>query len=83
MGMIPQLEDIYPEGSNLTIMNTYYNYPMFQDGKKKLDDFITLVYKDNTTGKKGYKIIEKPEYTYYKLKNKEDEVNYIRLFFES
>lgn len=82
MGMISQLEDIYPEGSNLTIMNTYYNYPMFQDGKKKMDDFIALVYKDNNTGKKGYKIIERPEYTYYKLKNKEDEVNYNRLFIE-
>lgn len=82
MGMIPELEAIYPEGSDLTIMNTYYNYPMYNDGKKVLDDFISIVYKDNKTDKKGYKIIYKPNYTYYKLKNKEDEVNYNRLFIE-
>ena len=66
--MIPELESIYPEGSDLTIMNTYYNFPVYQEGKGKLcDDFICLVYKNNKTGKKEHKIIMKPEYTYYKL----------------
>ena len=39
MGMIPQLEDRYPEGSNLTIMNTYYNYPMFHTTPNYPEDF--------------------------------------------
>lgn len=81
--MIPELEAVYPEGSDLTIMNTYYNFPVYQEGKGKLcDDFICLVYKNNKTGKKEHKIIMKPEYTYYKLKNSNDHVDYSRLFIE-
>jgi DNA polymerase elongation subunit (family B) len=82
MGMIPELEELYPEGSDITIMNTYYNFPLYSNGKKQLDDFIAIVYKDNVTDNKNYKIIYKPDYTYYKLKNKEDEVDYNRLFIE-
>ena len=63
--MIPELLDRYPEGSDLTIMNTYYNYPVYIDGKKACDDFLCLVYKNNVTGNKDYKIIYKPNYTYY------------------
>lgn len=77
--MIPQLLDEFPEGSDLTIMNTYYNYPVYEDGKKICDDFIVLVYKDNTTGNKGYKIINKPDYTYYIAKDK-NKLNYSKLF---
>lgn len=81
--MIPELESIYPEGSDLTIMNTYYNFPVYQEGKGKLcDDFICLVYKNNETGKKEHKIIMKPDYTYYKLKDPKDHVDYSRLFIE-
>ena len=80
--MIPELEQYYPVGSDLTIMNTYYNYPTFKDGKKIADDFIVLVYKDNKSGEKNYKIIEKPTYTYYLLKDKKDHVDYNRLFIE-
>ena len=29
MGMIPELEELYPEGSDITIMNTYYNFPLY------------------------------------------------------
>ena len=82
MGMLPELEKQYPEGSDLTIMNTFYQYPKFEDGKKVEDDYIALVYKDNVTGKKKYKIIKKPEYTFYTLKNKADRVNYNRMFIE-
>ena len=61
--MIPQLLEKYPLGSNITIMNTFYQHPVWSDGKKLSDDFIVLVYKDNDTMKKHYMIISKPEYT--------------------
>lgn len=79
--MLTELESRYPIGSNLTIMNTYYNYPMFDEGKKVLDDFLVIVYKNNDTGKSEYKIIPRPEYTYYKIKPGY-EADYSRLFIE-
>lgn len=81
--MIPELLNVYPEGSDLTIFNTFYQFPIFGDNREKIyDDFIVLVYKDNNTDEKKFKIISKPDYTYYKLKNKEDSVDYSRLFIE-
>lgn len=81
--MIPELLKDYPEGSDLTIFNTFYQYPIFKEsGGKLCDDFMVLVYKNNNTGKKEFKIIMKPDYTYYKLKNKNDSVDYSRLFIE-
>ena len=80
--MIPELLNEFPEGSDLTIMNTYYNFPVYQEDKGKVcDDFICLVYKDNRTGQKGYKIITQPEYTYYKAKEGLN-LDYNRLFIE-
>ena len=69
MGMLPEIEARYPEGSDITIMNTYYQYPLYNEGKKINDDFIAIVYKNNETKKKEYKIIMKPNYSYYKLKD--------------
>lgn len=80
--MIPELLDVYPEGSDLTIFNTFYQFPIFEDGNKICDDFIVLVYKNNETKNKEFKIIMKPNYTYYRLKNKSDSVDYNRLFIE-
>ena len=80
--MIPELLEQYPEGSDLTIMNTFYQFPIFEEGKKICDDFIVLVYKDNKTKEKGYRIISKPEYTYYKVKDEKDRLDYSRLFIE-
>lgn len=80
--MIPELLEKYPEGSDITIMNTYYNYPVYKEGGGKIcDDFLVLVYKDNKTKKKDFNIIMKPKYTYYKLKEK-DNIDYNRLFIE-
>ena len=78
--MIPELLTEYPEGSDITIMNTYYSYPKFEDGKKVEDDHMFLVYKDNKTGKKGYRIIDKPTYTFYKIKEGEEVPFYNELF---
>ena len=82
MGMIPQIEEIYPEKSDITIMNTFYQYPVFNEGKKVCDDFIDIVYKDNSTGKKSHKIIWKPDYIYYLLNDDEEVPDYNKLFIE-
>lgn len=82
MGMLPELEIQYPEGSDITIMNTYYSYPKFEDGKKVEDDYIIIVYKDNKTGVKKYKIINNPTYTYYKIKEGTSYPPYSQMFIE-
>lgn len=79
--MIPELLPEYPEGSDITIMNTNYQFPVYQDGKKVSDDMMFLIYKDNNTGKKGYKIIKQPTYTYYKAKPNIN-LDYNKLFIE-
>ncbi len=79
MGMIPELEKQYPMGSDLTIMNTYYSYPIYDNGKK-FPDYMFLVFKDNNTGEKKYKIITEPSYTYYKIKEGFDVPRYNQLF---
>ena len=82
MGMIEELESFYPEGSDITIMNTYYNYPVYSDNKKVTDDFIALVFKDNVTDQKKFQIIKKPNYIFYKLKDGEVPTDYNKLFIE-
>ena len=79
--MLKELEDLFPEGSDITIMNTYYNFPVYGENGKICDDFIALIYKDNTTKEKGFKLISKPEYTYYKAKNNVP-LDHNRLFIE-
>ena len=82
MGMLAALEKEYPENSNLTIMNTFYQYPVYKDNTKICDDFIVLTYKDNNTQEKKYKIIEKPDYIFYKIKDPKDVPDYNKLFIE-
>lgn len=54
----------YKPGSNLTVMNVYYQYPK-KINNKWIDDLATIVYKDNDTGEKHYQEIPAPLYTYY------------------
>lgn len=61
--------DQYKPGSDLTIMNAYYQYGLKLSETERMDDFIAIVYKDNQTGKKGHEIIWKPDYTFYKAKD--------------
>ena len=83
MGLIPELEaEGYPEGSDITILNTYYSYPKYEDGHKVEDDHMILVYRDNNTNENKYKIINKPNYTFYQLKEGEKIPNYNQLFVE-
>ena len=58
----------YPKGSDLTIMNTMYRYPCKQDDGKYSNGSMTIIYRDNETGKKGFEYIDNPSYTYYMLK---------------
>lgn len=55
----------YPDGSDLTILNTAYHYPQKQDDGKYTNDNLMIVFRDNTTGKKDHTVIENPEYEFY------------------
>lgn len=81
--MIKELEKLYPEGSDITIMNTFYQYAIRdKETKQKIcDDFIYITYKDNLTGKKNLIRIDKPTYIYYMSKPNET-LDYSRLFIE-
>lgn len=65
MGLLEQ----YKDGTDLTIMNVFYQYPTKDCDGYKVEDFIAVVYKDNTTGKKHHEIIKSPSYTFYKTKD--------------
>lgn len=80
--MLPQLEEKYPEGSNLTILNTFYQRPVWEDGKMVSDDFIILNFINTDTMTKDYIIIKNPDYVYYILKDKYATPDYNRLFIE-
>ena len=83
MGLITQMERKHPEGSNLTILNTYYSYATKDENNKKIcDDFIIIVYKDLDTGKKDYEIIYKPDYMFYVLNEDVPEPSYNMMFIE-
>ena len=55
----------YPSGSDITIVNTAYHYPMKQDNGKYSKDNLMIVFRDNTTGKKDHVFIENPDYEFY------------------
>lgn len=59
----------YPEGSDLTILNTLYRKPTKDDNTKKWSKGdITVIYKDNVSGRKGHSYIQNPDYHYYMTK---------------
>ena len=55
----------YPDGSDITIVNTSYRYPKKQDDGKYSKDNLMIVFRDNVTGKKDHTIIERPEYEFF------------------
>lgn len=59
----------YKEGSDITILECFYQYPQRQENGKYGDDTLIIVYRDNMTGQKKHEIINKPEYTFYKTKD--------------
>ena len=59
-----------PDGSDITLLDTFYRYPKRQEDGKYSEDYMCLLYKDNITGKKYHEIIEQPTYDYYIAKDK-------------
>lgn len=60
----------YPLNSDITVMNTIYEFPHKdpETGKTE-DDYMLIIYKDNKTGQKHHQFIYKPEFDFYKLKS--------------
>lgn len=70
----------FPDGSDLTLMNTIYEKPKKDENTGKWSkDNITLIFKDNVSGKKSMSYIEDPDYVYYKIKPNID-ASYTRLY---
>ena len=71
----------YPEGSDITILDCFYTYPKQDEEGKYSDDLMTILYKDNITGRKGHQIIRKPDYEYYITKD-DIQIDHPLLFIE-
>ena len=86
MGLLKEIEKKFPEGSNLTILNTFYHKPEYDFSGKypKMveDDYISIIYKDLDTDKKYMDTIKNPSYIYYKLNDDQPEPTYNKLFIE-
>ena len=65
--MIPELHEYL--GADITIMNTYYQYAKWEDGKKIHDDFIIIVYKDNESDNNKNIEIETDKNSYNNMDN--------------
>jgi DNA polymerase elongation subunit (family B) len=72
----------YKDGSDLTIMNAMYHYGRKDDSGKFKKDNMTIVFKDNVTGKKDCRTIYEPTYTYYKAKD-DVQIDHNLFFIES
>lgn len=64
-GIIPG----YPNGSDLTILDCFYTYAHKDDDGKYNSDYITILYRDNTTGKKQHVVLHEPDYEFYRAKD--------------
>jgi len=58
----------YPEGSDITILDTAYIRSRKLDDGKYSKDYLSMTFKDNKDGSKHNHIIYQPKYTYYILK---------------
>ena len=59
----------YPVGSDITVMNVYYQrMEKDEETNKWKDDSITIIFKDNKTGEKKVAYYTEPMYTWYLLK---------------
>jgi hypothetical protein len=56
----------YQEGSDITILNTAYQYPKRKEnGKGYEDDILQILYRNNKTGEKRIEEIHNPDYEFY------------------
>ena len=62
----------YPEGSDLSILNAYYQYASKNPDTGKYEkDYMVISYKDNITQQKKHEIIYEPTYLFYQA-NEDD-----------
>ena len=69
--------DGYPEGSDLTVLNTIYLKPRKEEietgngmiTERWTKDFMIIVYRDNKTKQTKHTVIQEPTYTYWLYKN--------------
>ena len=59
----------YPEGSDITLVNTIYQRPTKDENGNRIPDKLTIVFRDNVTGEKKIETIKEPEYEYYVAKD--------------
>lgn len=55
----------YPKGSDITVIDVRYAFPEKKDNDKWTKGSLTIVAKDNVTGKKFIETIDNPDYEYY------------------
>ena len=76
----------YPEGSNITLINTSYvpRVRMEDDEGKPYytNDYISILFRDNNTGEKHTYTIFEPLYTFYQLKDEYQEPDHNLFFIE-
>ena len=59
----------YQNGSDITILNNWYQYPKLDNNSGKYDDgSMTVVFRDNTTGKKFQQYTKNPKCRFYVAK---------------
>ena len=73
----------YQEGSDITFMNSIYNYPKKNADGKWSKDNLTIIYKDNNTGEKGHVTIESPDHEFYVINEDKVDPNYQPFFINS
>lgn len=62
----------YPKGSDITILNTSYTRKKKgNENEEPEDDYLFILFKNNTTGEKDYCVKYRPSYTYYMTKDKQ------------
>lgn len=69
----------YPDGSDITLLNTIYIKPHRLESGKYGGDSLTVIFRDNVTGEKKHHIFYDPKYTFYVART-EFEKEYNELF---
>ena len=59
----------YPEGSNITLLNTIYLKPQKDEDGKYGSDYMYIIYRDMNTGEKKFELIKDPKYTFFVTNN--------------
>ena len=72
----------YPEGSDLSILNAYYQYASKNPDTGKYEkDYMVISYKDNITQQKKHEVIYEPSYLFYQA-NEDVSLMYNNLYID-